>query len=933
MLATHGEALNSGDANEAGVALAHLYIKDIEEPVGARDIDRVTRSVVRYQTLPPKVTNDEAGDIIASKLEAWATSIGSKTSPAAAAQLSLLELAQDYASKTMGTKLRKQQASTKLQLANSIASDWPTLALEYYLDLADNSKAIASGKPIVETLTKQPALLLEAKTIVTLWAERAKQIGDLADSAKRATDLIKTSQSTLEKKARKHALDSGKHASVAAWLKQNPWDQQAAVVLAEISRSQGKASEAVAILTKFGKPGWLVSSGQQTLAAAYAETDQLEKADAMLTKIVETRRPRYQRLRREFEAKADALWNRMTNRLQSGNIPPELRPKISNTQDPEETRKIVDTWMTEKIRDNTQLAQLRANYERHADVIGLSLTLGMVKLQRANAASKTDRAKLLTEAELAFLAIRQDAEGHPSYHLGLGEVYHRLGKTKQGDLEFQGLLDRKQPPLNLQVARSYRRLRLVEKARQIAESTWTSSTGDDKNGAAMLLGVMADELDDKEKWFKRANTSSPDVRIALLEVTASRQYRDGNFAKADANFAKAAEHYKQEAAHNPISANNTAIAYVSRYDCTGDEKHLSTAARFLEKSYLRSADNALVTANLSSVLEHLGSVRTLNKWVRAPILRLSKSDASLAVITLATGPIREKFVAALRSEPNIRRTIELTKHQILLAPQAAQGYQQAVSWHVILENRDKLAALRNQLQGWKRADAANLEEEREKWFSGSEDKKTFDRLRKQIKRLEASLKDAKSHSHKPTAAVAWYVLGVHQKRLAKITENMEQLDEAMVSLRKSYELWPQMGAHSSLAQALVLRSLRDTKKKSTVITKLWNDNRRRLNTEIILHRIFANSDANRVIRTHNDVIEAGRLLAPDTTQRPAEMLSWIIGTGIGNSQLVSFGQQAMTGTKRLETETNLLLDPQNPTAKAHWELVSGAEKPRTSPLE
>ena len=60
------------------------------------------------------------------------------------------------------------------------------------------------------------------------------------------------------------------------------------------------------------------------------------------------------------------------------------------------------------------------------------------KLRRANESSGEARAELLAAAERLFLSIREEAEGVPAYHLGLGQVYHRLGRADHAGARARG---------------------------------------------------------------------------------------------------------------------------------------------------------------------------------------------------------------------------------------------------------------------------------------------------------------------------------------------------------------------------------------------------------------------------------------------------------------------------------------------------------------
>jgi hypothetical protein len=89
----------------------------------------------------------------------------------------------------------------------------------------------------------------------------------------------------------------------------------------------------------------------------------------------------------------------------------------------------------------------------------------MIKLRRANSLDGAARTTVLAEAERLFLAIRDEADGSTDFRLGLGQVYHRLGRAAQGDREMAAVLREGGPQEKLSVANVYRELGNRDRAR------------------------------------------------------------------------------------------------------------------------------------------------------------------------------------------------------------------------------------------------------------------------------------------------------------------------------------------------------------------------------------------------------------------------------------------------------------------------------------
>ena len=173
------------------------------------------------------------------------------------------------------------------------------------------------------------------------------------------------------------------------------------------------------------------------LGLCHRDLGQLAEADAVLSSFVAERLAPFQRAQRKYDAEAQAVRERLVSQAKSGQLPQEVehRMELASGKDKEEEQiKIFREWLSERMEADPGLEKLRDEYLRHQTVVPAALMLGMVKLQRANDAEGEARRALLGEAERVFLSIRQEAEDNPRFHLGLGQVYHRLGPGRGGPL-------------------------------------------------------------------------------------------------------------------------------------------------------------------------------------------------------------------------------------------------------------------------------------------------------------------------------------------------------------------------------------------------------------------------------------------------------------------------------------------------------------------
>lgn len=238
----------------------------------------------------------------------------------------------------------------------------------------------------------------------------------------------------------------------------------------------------------------------------------------------------------------------------------------------------MSTWLRTELDGDRRLARLAEEVRRRSHVVPAALALGMVRLRQASAAPGDARPRLLAGAEEAFLSVRSQAEGQAEFHLGLGQVYHRLGKTEEGERELTRVLAAKESRLRLMVGEVYRELGLPRRAGEVAEAVWNEfPDAESKNGAAALRSLVAENEEEEETWLARADQSIPFVRRSLMSIRGDRKLREGDAAEADKLFAAVADEYGSEAARSAASANNAALAESRRFRCTGNVAHLEKA--------------------------------------------------------------------------------------------------------------------------------------------------------------------------------------------------------------------------------------------------------------------------------------------------------------------------------------------------------------------
>ncbi len=760
-------------AAPAAEAFVRLSAAAVPEPCTVDALDKVTKVVDAFHELPPQARAGATTTLLTHRLEAWADQIGDGTVEQAHAELTLLDLAARIAGAASDRdEVAARRNRIRRELGEKVAATRPLQALALYVQVKADAEALAKAGAIIlgkDGFGEAPSLWIEAEPEVTAFAAAAEKQPDLRDGAARA-------RAGLSKAHEAHAADAtlieaGVGEAARGRARPVPKDQELAVAVAQIQRHRGDVKAALATLEALGAPGRMTAQAQQLLAGCAAEAGDLARADRILGDLLAERLPAFQQAQREYEDAAETVQREALAAARHGNLDSTVKAKLETASE-KEAGGIIREWLSDQLQHDPRLRALREEYLRQGAVVPAALAQGMIKLRRANAASGEERKALLAGAEKVLLSIRHEAEGNPGFHLGLGQVYHRLGRTEDGNAELKRLLDRHEPELTLQVAHVYRDLGLPVRAKQIAEQLWGSSAETRwKQLAAGQLSRLVNEVgyneDEEETWQKRCDPSSPHVQLEIQALEARRLRRQGKVAEADRAYAHIAETNERSAGHDPVAANNAAIAYLERYETTGDPAHLRAAVKQLEAAHRLTPQDALVAGNLADALDYAGMIAVLERWVRTRTLALDSGEAHTLLSWIAAGPLRDDVVTAARQNPMIRRSLDIDQEVQALAPQKLGAYGRQLRWLTWAHDEKGLAELRRRLSAMPPFDPAAVAEGRRAYQAKTKDARDRPMTAETVARAKETVERARHAGHDPTVAAALLVLLQHENGRAR----------------------------------------------------------------------------------------------------------------------------------------------------------------------
>lgn len=893
-------------AGRAGAEIVRLAASRVPAPFTAAALDPALRVIRRYQGMPESVRSGAAQSAIVAAIEGWVKALGTATATAEP-RLTLLRAAAEIAPTA---EISKQLSAARIALASTQQNDWPLDALALLVEGhgAQDRAVIEAADQIVARLVESPSLLLDAGDDLDAW---------LAITADSAAKTRVTTERTVAQSGRSAAeADGVGPAELADMATKRPWDQYVQLQLAGGEASAGKLDAAAARLNRIGPPGMLIRKARFLLAQLTAAEGKLEAADAMLTSLLGGRLARYSAASTAMAAAFKQAQDRIQQRLRTSDVPDDFRQQVERAKESERDE-LISNWFNEQMKADPALQAARTKYLALADVVQVALASGSIKLRRAQAMSGPARDAALRDAERVLLAIRGEAEGQPEFRLALGETYARLGKTTESEAEFDAVLKDGTPALRLAVARVYRSLGNIGRASQVTEQVFAAASGNDKENAAGLRGLIAFEQgkeDEAESWFRKAGKGI-DVTSQLLAIEALRLARSGKTAECAAKFAQVAKAHLAVAGSTRASGyNNAAVAYQEGFNCSGDPESLRAAERALETAYRNQPDEAIVVSNLAGLLATTGALRVLQRDVDTRALQLKLHEVDTVVGMLLVGTAREAELAALRADPSIRRADELLAQAEVLAPSNIHVLGARFSAAARLEDLAGATALVDRVRHAKGLDRSELKEARERRQTGVDDAKLIAGLETRLARLESVV--ARPAGLSPRSRAAGLILiAVNASELGLFKLEPALIAKARQAATTAMQLWPALDCHGMLTGMLIDEA------GITADGKAWLTARRIRRPVTALASLVADhaplADKIRGAKSWSEVAEHAR--ADHTRPGPSDLrLARLIGDAAleARARAVRDDRMAHLG---LEFET--LLDPSDELAKADLDLV------------
>jgi hypothetical protein len=841
----HGYSLSTEQRDTTGREMVRLVLESVPSPMTAARVGEVETALARYRALPELAHGPAEERMVLDRVLAWQTDVGAASEDDALASLRVLDALttsdrpatgvdgtlRDVDALLYGTsrtsslfasapELAERRASLHRAIAEQLAAEWPLEAIDHWSEAGDAASMERLGQALAE-LSSSRSLLLEVRDPASRYLAATSAGSSPRDEVALAIDAANTME---RDEARRLALESGEARALEAVLDSYPGDQETIAALAQSKRQAGDLAGAHRLLDPLGAPGRLTGAAQAARASLLADEGHLDEAAALLAHTVNARLPAFQSAQRAYRSAFDARTAELEAQLRSPYPPAELEQRTMGIYDDAQIREIVQSWFLEQITADSNLASLRGGVEARSSVVPSVLQLAMLELRLGNDTAGEAREQHLREAERLFLAIREEVEGLPSFHLGLGQVYHRLGRAAEGDAEIAQVLAMGDPMLELEAAHTYRDLGLLTRATELAQGVYDRGVSPQRENAAMLMSLLSTTLEDEELWLSRADQQSDFVQINLLQARARRVARDGDLRQAERLFGQVADRYLAMSSHDDAALNNAAIAFEQRYECSGNPAHLSRSVELLEQALRRAPESGIAAGNLAEILSYAGEVTVLDRFVHARELHLDSASATDLVHWLLGGSQREAVLAALREEPRLRRAVEVARQAQTLSPQRTSGYDTERELLELFEDSAAIAALADRLSHVSNLETTVAAEQAARWQRGELDATMGPVYETNLATLRAQVESLRG-GHAPTLAGALVLYARRLEDRSQISRDVADFQAAETAFAEAETAAPGWGAAPRRGWALIGRALLELASSDaaaqTIVTDGW----------------------------------------------------------------------------------------------------------------
>ncbi len=695
-----------------------------------------------------------------------------------------------------------------------------------------------------------PSSSVWTEPTATSWLEAAEMHG-FASEAQRVRSTVREAEARADQTRK--AVETGDDQALRAIT-----GEEAAVALAEGLLGRGLHDEALGTLSALGPAGHLSAPARLLLARSLQGAGRLQEADVLLTALLEEQVPSFHgRVRRGNAGRMDAR---------------------------------------EALADKTP--------------VEAALLVGSVRIQRAAESTSEVQRSHLRGAVDALLPMADVARNLPVYHQLMSVAYFRLGEENKGHAHVDAMLQRKDPATDMQAYEVLRELGFAGRAAEVLEALYARGDEAWRYRAAWERSLLARTHEERRLWLERCDPTREPIQRARMENGAHLAANEGRCEEADATFALVARAHETEPGPGK---HNAALVHAARFDCTGDTAHLHKALELFEASLRENPLSTTVTENCARTAEHLGLVRVLDRWANTKLLRPSDEEARALVDSLLRSKLAPQVRKSLADEPHLKRSLELTERQQVLAPSNRRAYDRHLRWYSWMQDD---AALRALLRRVEPLGAAN---EPTRPVAEGDRAAELATLNAGVHIAEQRLARTK-RANGPTRSLALLMHGDSLTARASLTGAEADLNAILDVTEEAVRAWPQADLQDETVDALVWVGLKKAAATCLALAEAIKGREQTHRTTTLLMgslRGPSGRGAAECLRASPEWVKAAEILR----ERPATAQAHVLGVALGDEALTRRGAERVSSEETLLLAKLALWVRGGPNEKAWFEQV------------
>ena len=522
------------------------------------------------------------------------------------------------------------------------------------------------------------------------------------------------------------------------------------------------------------------TEGARILGQIRAGQGRLDEAEALLDAYCENRIIELKKSESKFERIYQSKWDFFLKRLSAGDADKSFYTRYDSASEAKQNE-MVDTYIAKKIKNDPQYTSARDEFTQATKIVPVAIDLGVIKLQLAQKMADPGRKESkLKRVEEIFTSVQNLAGESNEFRLYMGQVNYWLGKFDEGKKQFDELLSSSNRSYEMLIAVSsvVREVGRTSEARALAEEAYKNGNTDaDKHDAASMRAAMAVEQADQLKWLERTDLSVGHHRAAFEKAKGNVALTEGNYEEAEKLLRKSVESY-DSGLESLVTLNNSGLSCITLYSITKDKNDLNEGIRRLEKAISLNPADSIVLRNSAASISIAAYSDIVDDKIDMKLLHLSNPEDVISYL-YNTEKERETLAEKLTNHIGFKKSLELYRKAMLLAPKNVKIYQDLANMLNDVKNKEELVEVLEKMK-------ANSPETDQgliiDFYAGKGDETYREIYQARIDHLKKTLKTLEPGSLTYACAVGTLVdTLISAAPLMDVSEIRELLDEAQTA--------------------------------------------------------------------------------------------------------------------------------------------------------